>query len=163
MQLNFTLLNEHTGVEGFDCGNHELNAFLKNLALLFQHRHFGVTITCFSAKELIGYYTLCPACIQREELPEKMMTGPRPNPIPGFRICRLAIDKEHQGKGYGKILFVHALKKCLDQAEQIGGSVVIIDAKDEEARQFYEHFGFISVSNKAQIVVQTIKYIRRHF
>jgi GNAT superfamily N-acetyltransferase len=163
MQLDFTLLNEKIDVDGFDCNDGDLNSFLKNLALLFQHRHFGVTVVCSKAKSLIGYYTLCPASVQRGDLPEKMITGPRPNPIPGFRICRLAVDKSYQGKGHGKIIFVHALKKCLDQAEQIGGSVIIIDAKHTEAKRFYEHFGFIPLSEESLILVQTIKYIKHHF
>ncbi len=66
-----------------------------------------------------------------------MITGPKLNPIPGFRICRLAVDKKYQGKGYGKIIFVHALQKCLDQAKQIGGSIIIIDAKHEQANNFF--------------------------
>ena len=112
---------------------------------------------------MIGYYTLCPACIERKDLPEKFLTGPRPNPLPAFRICRLAIDNQYQGKGYGKVLFVHALKKCLDQAQQIGGSVIIIDAKHEQAKRFYEQFGFISLPENKMMLIQTIKYVERHF
>lgn len=163
MRLNFSLLNEGVDLGTFDCGDSDLNSFLTNLALLFQQRHFGVTILCSIEKDLIGYYTLCPACIQRDDLPGKMITGPRPNPIPGFRICRLAVDKRQKGKGYGKMILVHALKKCVDQAEQIGGSVIIIDAKHDAAKQFYQHFGFIPLSEKSLVVVQTIKNISRHF
>ncbi len=163
--LEFCLLDENIGVNEFDCGDEQLNAFLKNLALLFQRRHFGVTVICSepSTKLIVGYYTLCPASIQRDVLPDKTFSGPRPNPIPAFRICRLAIDKQFQGKGMGKMLFVHALKKCLDQSMQIGGSVIIIDAKHEKAKQFYQHFGFISSVDNALVLVQTIKFIQKHF
>ena len=163
MKLDFYLLDEKLDVSEFDCNDTDLNSFVKNLALLFQQRHFGVTIICSEAKDLIGFYTLCPASILRGALQEKMITGPRPNPIPGFRICRLAVDKRHQGKGYGKLLFIHALKKCLDQAKQIGGSLVIIDAKHEQAKQFYERFGFMPIPTDPLVLVQTIKYNERHF
>lgn len=165
MKVHFSLLTEETCIEQFDCKEEELNSFLKSLALLFQQRHFGVTIVCtkVKAKEIIGYYTLCPASIQREVLPDKFLSGPRPNPIPGFRLCRLAVDKHYQGRGWGKVLFIHTLKKCLDQSNQIGGNMIIIDAKHEKAKQFYQHFGFVSLPENELILVQTIKYIDRHF
>lgn len=163
MTIRFELLNDTAAIQDFDCGEEPLNDFLVNLALLFQKRHFGATIVCYQENALVGYYTLCPASIQRDALSEKTFTGPRPNPIPGFRLCRLAIDKRFQGQGYGKILFVHALKKCLDQALQIGGSVVIIDAKNEKAKQFYERYGFISLPHAPLTLVQTIKFIQKHF
>lgn len=163
MTISFKLLSELTHVQEFDCGNEELNLFLTKLALLFQRRHFGVTVIGSDNEgKVIGYYTLCPACIQRQDLPEKTFTGPRPNPIPAFRLCRLAIDKDSQCKGYGKLLFVHALKKCVEQAKQIGGSLVLIDAKNEHVVQFYKHFGFIPVINNPLLLFQTIKYIDHH-
>jgi len=167
LKLHFTKQSEFADVDEFDCDNQALNSFLKDLSLLFQRRHFGVTILCFKEEDLkkiiIGYYTLCPASVQREALPEKFLTGPKPNPIPALRLCRLAIDKRFQNQGYGKILFVHALKKYLDQSKQIGGSIIIIDAKDTKAKQFYEHFGFLSLPSNPFVLIQTIKYIEHHF
>jgi GNAT superfamily N-acetyltransferase len=167
MQLEFSLLNEGSNLNAFDCGEEELNTFLKDLALLFQRRCFGVTVTFFEKedpiKRVLGFYTLCPASIQKDLLPEKFLTGPKPNPIPAFRICRLAVDKGFQGQGIGQMIFIHALKKCLDQANQIGGSVVVIDAKHDKAKSFYERFGFISLPNHPLILVQTIKYVKLHF
>lgn len=165
MKLEFELLNEKSEIHDFDCGEPELNTYLKNTALLFQQRRFGVTIT-FSkenSKKVIGFYTLCPACIQQDKLPEKFLTGPKPNPIPSFRICRLAIDKCNQGQGLGQIIFIHALKKCLDQADQIGGSIIVIDAKHEKAKKFYQRFGFISIPSNPLVLIQTIKYVQSHF
>jgi len=163
MGLTFVVLNESIYLDDFDCAEEQLNAFLTKSALLYQRRHFGVTIVCKEKKDLIGYYTLCPACIEKEQLEKKTFTGPRPNPIPAFRICRLAIDKRYQGKGYGKRLFVHALKKCVDQAKEIGGSIVIIDAKNEKAKHFYMYFGFKPLPDNGMVLIQTIKYLEHHF
>jgi GNAT superfamily N-acetyltransferase len=165
--LGFELLNEESIIHDFDCGEAELNSYLKDLALLFQRRRFGVTIIFFEKgnadKKVIGFSTICPACIQLDSLPEKFLKGPKPNPIPAFRICRLAVDKGFQGKGIGKIIFIHALKKCLEQANQIGGNVILIDAKHEKAKMFYERFGFISIPNNPLILIHTIKYVQLHF
>ncbi len=165
MQLHFTLMNETINSAEFDCDNEDLNSFFKNTSLLFQQRHFGITMACLevSNRMVVGYYTLCPASIQREVLSEKMLTGPRPNPIPGFRLCRLAVDKCYQRKGIGKRLLVHALKKCVNQSKEIGGSIVIIDAKNQKAKEFYEHFGFKALPDNFLVLVQTIKQIEKNF
>jgi hypothetical protein len=44
----------------------------------------------------------------------------------------------------------------------IGGSVILIDAKHEKAKAFYERFGFVSIPNNSLILVQTIKYLKHH-
>lgn len=167
LRLDFSILDEKTPIHEFDCGEPELNYFLKNLALLYQNRRFGVTMVFFcredKSKTVIAYYTLCPASIQIEDLPEKFLNGPKPNPIPAFRLCRLAVDKSYQEKKIGSLIFVHALKKCLDQANQIGGNAVIIDAKNENAKTFYEHYGFISLPHNPLILIQSMKYIHKHF
>jgi GNAT superfamily N-acetyltransferase len=167
MQLGFELLHEDSLIQDFDCGESKLNSYLKDMALLLQRRHFGASITFFDKrdfnKKVIGFYTLCPACIQQDLLPENFLKGPKPNPIPAFRICRLAVDKGYQNKGLGQIIFIHVLRKCIDQANQIGGNVIIIDAKHEKAKTFCERFGFVSIPGHPLILIQTIKYVKLHF
>lgn len=167
MKLDCSLLDEYSSIHEFDCGENELNYYLKDLALLFQKRRFGITMIFFEkedpSKKVVGFYTLCPASIQQDLLPPKLLTGPRPNPIPGFRIARLAVDKRFQGQGFGHNIFVHALKKCLDQALQIGGSVIVIDAKHQKAKKFYEKFGFLPLPGQQLILIQTIKFVLAHF
>lgn len=165
MELEFSLLKKTHDVGNFNCGIEELNRFLAHFALPYQQRHFGVTIVLVDKKapeHVIGCYTLCPASIERDELPEKVFKGPRPNPIPGFRLCRLALHEDFQKKGLGSLLLIHALKKCLDQANQIGGSFVVIDAKDQEAKRFYEKFGFVTLPKNNLVLIQSIKFIRDH-
>lgn len=167
MQLEFVLLDESSNTQHFDCGNDQLNDYLRDTALLFQRRRFGVTVVMFDKNtpknKVIGFYTLCPASVQLQSLPEKFLKGPKPNPIPAFLICRLAIDKHFQGKGLGQFIFMHALQKCLDQSFQIGGNIIIIDAKNEKAKSFYERFGYISLPNNPLVLIQTIKYVQIHF
>lgn len=166
MQLEFSIINEKYLLHDFDCGNEELNRFLAEYSLIYQKRHFGVTILLLDNSSnnpcIIGYYTLCPAATRKDELPDTFFKGPRPNPIPGFRLCRLAVSKEFQGQGFGGKLFIHALKKCLDQSELIGGSFVIIDSKDTKAKQFYESFGFKPIPKSDLTLIQSMKYLKSH-
>ncbi len=167
IELDFSVIKEGSNLEGFDCGQQDLNNFLTHSSLLYQQRRFGITVTFFDRldphKKVVGFYTVCPTSVQIAELPGKFISGPKPNPIPGYRLCRLAVDKLYQGKGFGRVIFIHSLKKCLDQANQIGGSVVIIDAKNEKVASFYENHGFIPLPLKPMVLIQSLKFIDRHF
>lgn len=69
------------------------------------------------------------------------------SPIPGVLLAQLAVDQRVQGKGLGRYLFEEALGKTLTLA--IEGPVVfglfVADAIDEDASNFYQRRGFISL------------------
>jgi hypothetical protein len=91
--MEFELLHEKSCISEFDCGVTELNSYLSDLALLFQRQRFGITITFFENEEnkrVIGFYTLCPACVQQDSLPQKFLTGPKPNPNTWFPYLPLS-------------------------------------------------------------------------
>lgn len=65
-----------------------------------------------------------------------------------------------QGNGLGKILLAAAMEKCLEIFKIAGGIGLFVDAKDENARKYYEKFGFICLpSNDLQLFLpaQTIQ------
>lgn len=142
MLLTFSPLQEDQKIEDFDCGEDDLNFYLKNHALSNQLRKLSSTVVAYSEAKIIGYYTLSPAQIEREILPVKLSRGLPNYPIAAIRLCRLAIDRHHQGKGLGEELLMHALMKCLHISNEIGGYVVIVDAKNLNAQKFYERYGF---------------------
>lgn len=167
MKLDFSVLNPESNILDFDCGIEELNAFLKDYAMIYQNRRFGATLVFFDKKDpqstVIGFYTLAPAQIDRKLLPDKLISGPRPNPIPAFRLCRLAVDRRYQGKRIGEAILIHCFKKCIEESKQVGGSVVIVDAKNEQSRAFYERFGFTSLLSDPFCLVMSMKNIELNF
>jgi hypothetical protein len=59
--------------------------------------------------------------------------------------------------GLGKILLVAAMKKFLEIFSMAGGIGLFIDAKDHEAKAFYEHFGFVPLpSNELQLFLPVV-------
>lgn len=142
MLLNFSPLNENQKTDDFNCGNEDLNLFLKNHAFSNQNRRLSSTVVAYSGAKIIGYYSLCPAQVEREIMPSKLARGLPHYPIAAIRLCRLAIDQNYQGKGFGEELLIHALIKCLHISKEIGGYVVIVDAKNQIAKKFYEKYGF---------------------
>lgn len=79
--------------------------------------------------------------------------------IPTILLGRLAIDKDFQGKGIGKILLIDSLKKCFDTSDSIGAFAVIVDPLDKDAERFYDKYGFIKLpdSGKMFLPMKTIK------
>lgn len=167
MRFEFNALSPSSNIGSFDCGVDELNDFLHRLSLIYQGRRFGFTILCHQYEDpdqrVIGYYTIAPAQAFRSELPEKLITGPRPNPIPAFRLCRLAIDKSFQGKGIGEIVLFNALKKCYEASAIFGGALIIVDAKNENARDFYVQYGFQPLPINPLCLVMSLKTLAKYF
>ena len=122
--------------------------------------------TCFEkdnkeTEKISGYYTLSSSNISQNLIPDsfKKKLPKSYLSIPTILLGRLAIDKEFQGRGLGKILLIDALKRCCDTSESIGAYAVIVDPLDKEAEKFYEKYGFIKLpdSGKMFIPIKTIK------
>jgi hypothetical protein len=43
------------------------------------------------------------------------------------------------------LLLVDALKRIVDVSENVGVTLILVDAKDDKAANFYRHFGFASL------------------
>ena len=56
-------------------------------------------------------------------------------------LGRLAVDRRYQGKGHGRFLLVDALFRSV--RSEVASFAVIVDAKDENARRFYERESFL--------------------
>lgn len=63
--------------------------------------------------------------------------------VPLMLLVRLVVDKSEHRKGLGKALLKQALFKSLKAAEVTGILAVIVYAKDESAKNFYQKFGFL--------------------
>jgi GNAT superfamily N-acetyltransferase len=91
---------------------------------------------------LAGYYTLSSTAVKLPELPETVARKlPRYPLVPATLLGRLAIDRRHRGKGYGRFLLADALYRAL--RSEIASFAVVVEAKDENARQFYLRESFL--------------------
>jgi GNAT superfamily N-acetyltransferase len=57
-------------------------------------------------------------------------------------LARLAVAQKFQGRGIGKHLLRDALLRTLQAADIAGLRAVVVHAKDEGARRFYEKYRF---------------------
>lgn len=74
--------------------------------------------------------------------PGRVTKGLARHAVPVMLLARLAVDRRFAGKGLGTELLRDALLRTLSAADIAGLRAVVVDAKDEAAKGFYEKFGF---------------------
>ena len=132
--------------EGFDCGEDALNEFLRRYARK-SHELGGaktfLAIDDSDNKTIVGFYSLSPAAVAYARTPETVRRGLARHDVPGFRLARLAVDRRFQGLGIGGQLLLAAGRRCLLAATEVGGVMLVIDAKSERVARWYADFGAV--------------------
>lgn len=64
------------------------------------------------------------------------------HPVPVMILARLAVDRAHQRKGLGEVLLKDALLRTAQVADIAGIRALLVYAKDDAARQWYESWEF---------------------
>lgn len=131
----------------FSCGIEALDRYLRQQAGQdVRHKAAAVFVLYDAeAEKIAGYYTLSATSIVETDVPPDIARKlPRYPVLPAFLSGRLAIDQAYRGKGWGRRLLMAALFLAFDLSQQVGAIAVVVDAKDDAAKQFYEHYGFQS-------------------
>ena len=136
-------LNENHILEAFDCGKHSsLSNWLKKYALASERSRSARTFVVHRANRVVGYFSLAASSIRKEEASPRAAKRQPGYPSAVILLARLAVDKTEQGRGLGAALLKNALQRCLQASESIGARAVLVHAIDNEAKVFYQHFGF---------------------
>ena len=158
------LLSKSHDRDGFDCGSEPLNVFLKQTAR--QHAERGISRTFVlvdedstTPKPILGFFSL-NICQIKSELLTPQEAKKLPREVSAVRLGRLAVSKTHQRQGIGKTLLIAAMGKFIEIFNTAGGIGLFVDAKDHDAKHYYEQFGFIPLpSNELELFlpVKTIQ------
>ena len=135
----------------FDCGTPVLNDYLVRSATQDRRRNISqvyVLVDPDDPTTVLGYYTLSAAQVDVDQLSERQRRRLPRYPIPCFRMGRFAIGQALQGRGMGKILLGCAVDRCLQARQEVAAFALIVDAKNIDAKSFYEHFGFVTFADK---------------
>lgn len=154
------LRRDHT-LDGFDCGKEELNRFLKKHALTNQASDSAQTYVLADGLVVKGYYSLAAGTVSHEEATERTKKGLARHPISVILLARLAVDTSLQGKKIGPALLKDALRRALHAADTIGARAVLVHAKDDSAKGFYEHFNFEPSPTDPYHLMVIMKDLRR--
>ena len=99
-------------------------------------------VVCHGETRVVGYYSLCVGAVEHADAPSRASRGLARHPIPVMLLARLAIDQTEQGRGLGKALLKDALIRTARAAEIAGIRALLVHAKDDGARHWYETLDF---------------------
>jgi GNAT superfamily N-acetyltransferase len=138
-------LNQAHPIHHFLSTNVELDGWLHDAALTADRAGTArVYVWVAEPIQVVGYFAILPHVVRRQDLPTTVGRG-APDVIPSVLLARLALAAHLHGGGHGGELLAAALETTLTAIEIGGGRVIVVDAIDDAAKGFYEHFGFRSV------------------
>ena len=128
----------------FSCGEPALDNYLRRRASQDARRLVARVFVALgdAPGEIAGYYTLSAASFEKDEMPADLSKRLPHYPVPAAVVGRLAIDRDHQGRGLGETLLLDAIRRVVRASAAIAVYAVIVDAKNDRARAFYERYGF---------------------
>ena len=139
----------------FDCGDASMNDFLLRYARQSHDQGAAKTFLAIddNTKAILGFYSLAPASLTYHRVPEVVQRGLACHDVPGFRLARIAIHQTRQGQGLGGQLLLAAGRRCLMAAAVVGGTVLIIDAKNDRAATWYASYGAMPLLDAERTLV----------
>lgn len=151
-----TLLSDEHDLGPFESGNDVLDDWLRRRARANQMS--GASRTYVVAEELraAGYYCLASGALDLAQAPGPVRRN-MPDPIPMAVLGRLSIDRQWQGKGLGAALLQDAVLRASQAATIMGIRGILVHAISEEAKAFYEHYGFAASTNYPMTLVLSLK------
>lgn len=163
--LYFEPLGNQHDRAAFSCGIPALDRYLKTQARQDHEKKLAaVFILTPDGKSVSGYYTLSQYSIELDEIPESIAKKLTRQPlVPTTLIGRLARSHALKGQRIGELLLMDALHRSLLNSNQVASWAVVVDAKDEDAAKFYEHYGFIRLPNIPKRLFLPMKTIEKMF
>ncbi|WP_022723453.1 GNAT family N-acetyltransferase [Rhodopseudomonas sp. B29] len=122
-------------LSSFDCGEPALNDWLRHRALKNESRFSRTYVLC-EDERVVAYYCLSAGAVERAAAPGKVRRN-APDSIPISIIGRLAVSRDHAGRGIGADLLADALRRVAVASQSIGIGAVLVQAKSEAAKAFY--------------------------
>ena len=135
--------------ESFDCGDKELNSFIKERAANQAESKVNKTYVLPAGETqadgkapICAFYTISISTIRRESLPKEHAKKLPAYPVPAILIAQLAVDQKHQKKRLGELTLVAALRKINDVVQLLPACAMIVDCHNDRS-SFYTQYGFL--------------------
>ena len=140
--LGPVLLAEDHDANHFRCESEALDTWIKTRARSNQASGASRTWVALDGQIVVAYYASASAAVVREAAPKAMRRN-QPEILPAVLLSRLAVHSDYQGQGLAAALLKHFMLKAFEVSERVGVRVVLVHAKQDGVKAFYEKYGFI--------------------
>jgi len=145
----------------FRCGKPELDKYFIEQLGQDEARDAARAHLLMRDDSVAGFFTISAGAVELTRLPEKVLKKvARYAQVPAAVIGRLAVDLKYKGQGIGGQLLIEALTMIV--SGPLAVTVVLVDAKDEEAAAFYRKYGFAALQDVDPLkLFMTAKDVRK--
>jgi GNAT superfamily N-acetyltransferase len=119
----------------FDCGEPALNEWLRHRARKNESRFSRTYVVC-EDKRVVAYFCISAGAVERAAAPSKIRRN-APDTVPVSVIGRLAVSRDHAGKGLGADMLSDALRRIAVASQSLGIGAVIVHATNDAAMRSY--------------------------
>jgi GNAT superfamily N-acetyltransferase len=153
------LAAEHD-LEPFNSGTPPLDEWLKRRARQNEAGGASRTYVVAEGRRVVGYYSLAAGSVLQAAATGRVRRN-MPDPVPAALLGRLAIDQGWQGRGLGSALLRDAVLRVVGAAGTIGVRALLVHAISDEAKTFYERWGFRPSAIEPMTLMITIEEAQR--
>ena len=160
-KIEIVRLEEDTLISSFDCGDIDLNDFLRNDAKNYLRSMLAVTYLVKIKEKIVAYFCLSydgltrTTILTEEEktlwnrVGRKIPNSKRRKTYPAVKIGRLAVAKKYAGLGLGKRLLLSVREMYINEPHHAGCRFITVDAY-YSALDFYEknRFRYLTTKDK---------------
>jgi hypothetical protein len=165
----FENLTENHDVTHFDCGDDDLNDFLKNDALKQQNANLNVTKLVIYKGDIIGYFSLLTDTLilknirdtdLKRDIKDMLEIKSKNRKLPAIKIGRFAIDEKYSGYGIGSDILLNIVNNIREISKnQIGLRFIIVEGYAKEYTFYTEHSNFINLEKDDKIIKEKLDII----
>lgn len=153
------LLEPSDDIASFDCGVPSLDTYLHKRALANQIADVGRCYVTTHDSRVVAYYTLGGGSVTLAELPTRLRKN-MPRIVPTLVIGRLAVDREHRGRGLAAGMVRHAVLNAVAVADIGGFKMLIVHTDNDASRAFWRHHEFDPMPENDYHLMLTLKDAR---
>jgi hypothetical protein len=132
-KLEIKKLNENINLNDFDCGNYDLNEFIKKDSFFQMDLMLNTTYVMMYENIIIGFFTLSTNSVSLKNLGsnyKELFSNKDINykSFPSITIARLGVDIKYQNYGIGQYIIDWAILNILNLSENVGIRFINIDS-----------------------------------
>ena len=153
--LQFTRLHKEKETAKFDCGDNDLNDFIRNDAWAYQQELISVTyLFDDSSKNVAAFFSISNDSLKDQDfekwnnLSRKVSNRKRRKEYPAVKIGRIGVSTNYSGKSLGTQVMTF-IKNWFTHENKTGCRFLLVDAYNKpEVIKFYEKNDFIPLTEK---------------